>query len=859
MVDAPYLIETLEVTAFRAFLQPKTFDFSKKRCLAIFAPNGNGKSSVIDALEFMFSKDGTLDRLGLRTINNQAGFIAMAHNLAEDAQIAPSVSIGFIKDNDIAKGSRSATGPKRPMPMIAATVNGVFVVSPIIRGYALRTFVESHTPEQRYADVATWLQLGPLVEVQKNLRALRSQIKAAAEDTDSVKRVNVQLAKETTNSITEWDDEAVIGHINAFVFAPLGKTLILAALDAADPAYVELLDRVKAEDRQVGVAGLRQIRHTAASLWNPVQNAETGETTVTGFIPTFEMAVSALSKAAKAEVDERGKAANVVFQALWKAAEPLFAQEAPSLEACPVCATPIEETMAGGVEGIRTHVAKHLHELADYAAAKKTLDEAKAAANKAHTRLSAALPGLAGLLGDAEAALKAELAVYGSAVDAWSDGDPPSSGRVAAAISALLATLYEKIAEIEAKQGDHTYAKAKSKIDRLLELRDERILALRTQAELEKLSGALTDQATTISAEIRKKVQVLLDELQTPMNEIYKLIQGAEAVPIRLELPTEDDTNQQRLNLVIDFAKNRMGVQPGGYLSDSQIHSVALALRMAAIKEFNGAAPIMALDDIVTSYDADHRRTIAGLIATMFGDCQILITTHDERFFSYLKDQIETDHWHFTRIIGLDPAYGPRFADHKVGDEMIAARWDAGDSAANEMRQAEEEWLLGVCRDFGVSVRIRSLEKAYSYERSELAFALASFLKGAKLDPHPVAGVSNRFLTSLQKGEIENFGSHFQDGPYGGGSIGDERARWDEFKGVSRPIRVPEMQSHTVQAAPRVQEAGLRPRWMRGAIRVPGRRAIGAGHEFERGKQSVSALRNDQPQHSTQLGYGICR
>lgn len=32
------------------------------------------------------------------------------------------------------------------------------------------------------------------------------------------------------------------------------------------------------------------------------------------------------------------------------------------------------------------------------------------------------------------------------------------------------------------------------------------------------------------------------------------------------------------------------------------------------------------------------------------------------------------------------------------------------------------------------------------------------------------------------KGEIENFGSHFQDGLYGDGSIGDEKARWEEFK-----------------------------------------------------------------------------
>ncbi|MGY3413531.1 hypothetical protein ACVWZV_009698 [Bradyrhizobium sp. GM5.1] len=96
----------------------------------------------------------------------------------------------------------------------------------------------------------------------------------------------------------------------------------------------------------------------------------------------------------------------------------------------------------------------------------------------------------------------------------------------------------------------------------------------------------MTAQATIISAEIRKKVQALLDKLQTPMNDIYELIQGAGAAPIRLELPAEDDTNQQRLNLLIDFAKNRTGVQPGGYLSDSQIHSVALALRMAAIQQY---------------------------------------------------------------------------------------------------------------------------------------------------------------------------------------------------------------------------------------------------------------------------------
>ncbi|OAF16553.1 chromosome segregation protein SMC [Bradyrhizobium centrolobii] len=791
MADAPYFIRTLGLTAFRAFLQPTTFDFSKKRCLAIFAPNGHGKSSMIDALEFMFSKDGTLERLGIRTSNNNAGIVALAHNLAKDAKLTPAVTIGFVTGKTVTSETRAAAGAKRSMPAIAASVYQCFAVSPIIRGYTLRTFVESHTPEQRYADIATWLQLGPLVDLQKNLRALRSQVKAAAEDLTAQKRVDAQFATETANSVPAWDAAAALAHVNTIVLAALDKSLVLKALDVSDAAYTDLSHRAKAEEHQIGLAGLRVTRQAAAALFNEIINEETGATTLSGAVPVFEGAVAGLSKAVATEADERGKAANASFQALWKAVEPFFTEDSPNLANCPVCTTPIAETTAGSADGIRAHIAKHLDELADYAVAKAALDEANAAVSRARLRLLGALPGLSGLLADADGAVKMEIEGYQAAVESWSNGKAPTSTAIIASISALLSQINAKIAEIEANQGEHTYAKAKAKLDRLLELQSEHLLAARSQQELEKLSNALIIQATTISGEIRKKVQALLDTLQKPMNDIYRTIQGPGAAPIRFELPAEDDTNQQRLSLLIDFAGNRPGVQPGGYLSDSQIHSVALALRLAAIKQFNKSAPIIALDDIVTSYDADHRRTIAALIATKFSDCQILITTHDERFFNYLKDQQEVNNWQFTRVIRLDPTHGPCFADHKVSDEMIKARWDGGQSAANEMRQAEEEWLLKICREFGVSLRIRALERAYSYERGELASALASFLKEAKLDPQPVAGVNNRFLASLQKGEIENFGSHFQDGPYGDGSIGDERARWDEFKAFRAQFSCP--------------------------------------------------------------------
>ena len=729
----------------------------------------------------MFSQDGTLKRLGLRAVHNRAGPLALPHHRAEDADVSPKVVIDFVKGNAVTTGTRIATGTKRPAPPIATAVNACFVVDPIIRGHTLRTFVEDRTAQERYTDVAKWLHFDPLVHVQRNLRSLRTELKAAAENPDAFRHIDADVRRQTGRAVTRWNEAEILSYVNLAVLAPLDKGLILRSTDVEDATYSEIAKRTQLEERRVGLAGLRQLRRAAVDLCIRIENEETHEVSKAGAIPNFEKTLAAHADALKAETDERNKAAGAAFQTLWKVAAPFFAEDAEAPPNCPICATPLGKTAAGDVSGIREHISNHLGELADYARAKKALDDAAEAVELTRNRLDSALSVLAGLLGEDHAQEQAILIAYHNTLNAWTGGNAPKPDDLQDALGALVRRLDATISNIVAKQGDHTYAKAKNVVDRLQELKREHAIAVQTQAELRGMSDALNIQAGIISAKIRTRVQALLDKLQNPMNEIYRQIQGRDATPVRLELPDEEDTTQQRLSLVIDFADNRVGVQPSGYLSDSQIHSLALGLWLAAIKQFNSAAPIIALDDIVTSYDADHRRTVAGLISDQFSDSQIVLTTHDEQFFRHLKDMLPPGDWQFTRIIGIDPLIGPRFADQMVSDDMIQAHWKAGRSAANEMRQAEEEWLLDICRGFGVSVRIRPLERAYSYHRGELAAALAGFLRDKKLEPPNVPGVGNRFLTSLQRGEIENFGSHFQDNPQSHGSIGDEQARWDEF------------------------------------------------------------------------------
>ena len=84
-----------------------------------------------------------------------------------------------------------------------------FVVAPIIAVTRWRTFVEEHKAETRYSDVVSWLELSPLVEVQKNLRLLRREVKAAAESTAEQVRLAGLLRTENAQTLQAWDDDAV--------------------------------------------------------------------------------------------------------------------------------------------------------------------------------------------------------------------------------------------------------------------------------------------------------------------------------------------------------------------------------------------------------------------------------------------------------------------------------------------------------------------------------------------------------------------------------------------------------------------------------------------------------------------------
>ncbi len=770
-------IERLKVEGFRAYLQAQTISLARGSTplsLAVFAPNAGGKSSLVDSLEFYFSEDATLHRLGKRTFQSHAGPLAIEHVDATERGVKPSVHLWFRQGSERFDAERPASGNRTEA---AERVISAVKVPFIIRGYELRGFVEETTPGERYKELAGWFALDPLLSIQQSFRSLRSQVKQRLDSTSEVDERSRDLKRATKNSIPSWDETAVIAWFNKEILGPLDNSLGVEDISSQDPAVCELKKQKEAELEQTGVGQLtRNLGFVEALIQKP------GTETV-GHIAFFERAVANRREAVGREAEERAKASNAVFNQVWEQAKTLF-DDNVDFDACPVCETDFRSSPLGTREAVYTNLTDRLTELRRYREARQGLEAAETGLKKAKESLSKGLETAVSALEEEGHELQAFVA-YSEALKSWEAGEEaPGSSNAIGFLQTVHSSISADIDRVNNQQSEHTYGKAFSMLEELVTIKSDLKRIERTKQQLGMLLEELTRQTHAINKDIVDHTQALISSLQAEVARIYGEIQGGvgAAPPIRIELPEENERDQQHAQLVIDFSANRQGVVPSGYLSDSQVHTLALALRLAAIRLLNLTSPIIVLDDIVTSYDADHRKNIAAVLANHFGEFQIILVTHDEQFFSLLKDQLPEGRWAYKRIMEVRPGFGPVFHDHKTTDQDIQAKLDANQSAAAEIRQAEEEWLLQICREFGTKVVLRPPERAFQYDRGELADSLGSFLKGIEISIPEVQGVSGSFLSSLQKGVVENLGSHHSDNPYKSGSVGDDKARWAEFK-----------------------------------------------------------------------------
>src|SRR5207244_2079272 len=136
---------------------------------------------------------------------------------------------------------------------------------------------------------------------------------------------------------------------------------------------------------------------------------------------------------------------------------------------------------------------------------------------------------------------------------------------------------------------------------------------------------------------------------------------------------------------------------------------------LAAAREFNSETRFIVLDDIVNSFDADHRAQLADLLIHEFSDFQIIAFTHDPIWFNILRTMAPS--WAVCRIIGRSYELGVQIelppADERLRIEKYLNKGEGG-IGGNVTRQYVERRLKFLCRQLRVQVPYR---EGYDNER----------------------------------------------------------------------------------------------------------------------------------------------
>ena len=741
----PFIIEQVDLRGFRGFLKLQSILIRKKHqsSLAIFAHNGAGKSSLVDALEYYF-KEGkaTIERLGTNTTGTHAGRKYVSHVSADRNDMM--VNIRFKHGNDTFEGSRTGD----PLPDAAKQICPLIKVPFIIRDYELREFVQKN----QYQKLIEWFNLKPLGTIQENLQKLKNRISAMEKEMHGKDVLLDQLRTLTGYEFTIWNESGVLKWLNEHVLSKLSEPIKFNELTCDDPAFLDLVRYSEMEQKSSTTDHLNNLLSVTEDLFIPhtMPQAEPA-----GLMAVFKNTVSDFKSATDNAGDIKSKMSDHVFEEVWAKSQELLLND-QKLERCPVCKTSFDSSKLGSRDAVLNNLRVNLDYLIEYKKAKENKTATEIVLNKAADDLKIKLDEFFRWAG-AEYQYAA-VTDYNKTMQSWKIGeDAPGSTD---AIDTLVNLHLDVTNDIKAESSEHSYSDALSTTRQLLNIVAGWNRLSRIKSNLALIRDSLDLQTELINRTIVEHISGMVDKLGDLAQAINQEIQGPDEPkhPIKIKFAEEIRQNQRTAHVFTNFMNRGEDVPPDGVLSESQNRTLALAIRLAAISMFNTEFKVIVLDDVTMSYDAERRQHIAALLHERFSEFQIILVTHDRGFYEELCDRVSPKKWRFLEFEQFKYDYGPIIKGKETLEMIINAKITNDKPLnGNEMRQAYEEWLNHICTGFATMLPYQPRKRP---DLRDLIESLGRFLKENNLQPPHVYGYSGSYLEVLKKAKLLNITSH---------------------------------------------------------------------------------------------------
>jgi AAA15 family ATPase/GTPase/ABC-type arginine transport system ATPase subunit len=624
-VPAIDYLTSLKVGPFRGFARREAFDLSSKLVL-IYGPNGTGKSSFCEALEFGLL--GSVAEAESKRFRNQHDYLKNAHtNTFSPPQLSGVDELGneftvkgneplyrfcFVEKNRIDNFSRIAAQAPAKQTELISTLFGLDSFNEFVRNF-------SQEIDGKYLDL--------IGRKNQELLQKRQELKA-------------------------FDQQEANG--KAEIQAVEDRQSVLANRYCEGKTFNQMVAEIHDKN---GVPGT--ISQLEEQLQKPVKNKSNVTTAkLTTITTAIQSQVHELAEVQK----QLAKASNQVsFKTMFEALSEL---QSLSLDSCPACKTPLDRVKVNPFTNA-SHELMQLRHLADLQEKEKQLAQG---VNQPLTNLSEILNICCSRFSQENTLTSFKIGPTGSVPVNWwtslnqrlDDGFTP------------LQHLKAQVEQLEADDMaiDNDIQSRSSKQKRLNDLREfsRQIVVLQTQRQTAEQSIKTAENAR---ANFAKENAVLIADAQAELAtiETNKVIAKSysdfvvllnaykEGLPSQLiadlgdrtvklynafnrnDMPSEKLAEvrlplaqNQRLELAFQNDPHKL-FDALHILSEGHIRCIGLAILLA--KNLKEKCPILIFDDPVNAIDEDHRESIRRTIFEdqHFVDTQVIMTCHGEEFF----------------------------------------------------------------------------------------------------------------------------------------------------------------------------------------------------------------------------------
>ncbi|MDD3014707.1 MAG: hypothetical protein PHC34_13485 [Candidatus Gastranaerophilales bacterium] len=227
----------------------------------------------------------------------------------------------------------------------------------------------------------------------------------------------------------------------------------------------------------------------------------------------------------------------------------------------------------------------------------------------------------------------------------------------------------------------------------------------------------------------KSSLEAFFGNFSQRINSIYQFLNPNKKIEnIRLVPIEEEDDNLTGITVEIDFLEKLNVSPPHKYLSESHLNCVGISFFLASVEAFNKINKFIILDDVISSFDANHRKRFADLLIEQYSEYQLILLTHENSWFELVRNRIKGKGW-LVKSIKHTHTMGTYLDEENKGIKLkIQNKIDANDT--DNLGSDARKYLENLLKEIASSLEVKVSFRFNDDNEDRMPYELLSEIKG---------------------------------------------------------------------------------------------------------------------------------